>query len=247
MFGFTRNRLGALDCLNIAAICLLLLWVSNFAKAQTKDAKSTEVLIVPPYPSEPRWKEITNKKNDRMELVEWVPADQRDNTKGLFVRHGEIRDILTKQIFYTAKDEDPSAFVSRILAGVSKACQRARVNGPKAQTENGYPVAYAQAYCVNQKGAATDVDIFIKAIHGKDALYVVQREFRRPAQRGATPGITEFSQDQLEEMKARILAQQIADRFLVEDVQLCPLTGGTGACDKTSTSGTSVEAPKESH
>lgn len=247
MFGSTRNRLGTFDYLNIAATCLLLLWVSNFAKAQTKDAQSTEVLIVPPYPSEPRWKEITNKKNNRMELVEWIPADQRDNARGLFVRQSGIRDILTKQIFYSSKDEDPSAFVSKILADVGKACQRARVNGPKAQKENSYPVAYAQAYCLNQKGTAMDVDIFIKAMRGKDALYVVQREFRRPAQRGGTPGVTTFSQDQFEEMKARLVAQQIADRFLVEDVQLCPLTSGTAACDKAGTSGSSVATPKESH
>ena len=131
MFRSTGNRPGALNYLNIAAICLL--WVSNFAQAQTKDAKSTEVLIVPPYPSEPHWKEITNKKNNRMELVEWAPVDQTGNSKGLFVRQSAIRDILTKQIFYDLKDEDPSAFVSKILAGVGKACQRARVNGPKAR------------------------------------------------------------------------------------------------------------------
>jgi hypothetical protein len=94
-----------------------------------------------------------------------------------------------------------------------------------------------------KKGAALDVDIFIKAIRGKDALYVVQREFRRPAQRGATPGLTEFSQDQFAEMKARLVAQQVADKFLVEDVQLCPLTGGTGACAKP---GASEATPKES-
>jgi hypothetical protein len=245
MFRSTGNRPGALNYLNIAAICLL--WVSNFAQAQTKDAKSTEVLIVPPYPSEPHWKEITNKKNNRMELVEWAPVDQTGNSKGLFVRQSAIRDILTKQIFYDLKDEDPSAFVSKILAGVGKACQRARVNGPKAETENSYPVAYAQAYCGNQKGTSTDVDIFIKAIRGKDALYVVQREFRRPARRGAIPGVTEFSEDQLEELKAFLAAQQIANKFLGEDVQLCPLTGGTGACAKIGTSGTSVETPKESH
>ena len=40
----------------------------------------------------------------------------------------------------------------------------------------------------NGSGAAKDVDILVKAISGHDALYVVQREFRRPAQPGATPG-----------------------------------------------------------
>jgi hypothetical protein len=36
-------------------------------------------------------------------------------------------------------------------------------------------------------------------------------------------------------MKARITAYNVADKFLVEEVQLCPATGGTGACSKTAT------------
>ena len=215
-----------MNYINVATACLLFVSSSVSAEQQTANAKSAEVFRVPPYPSEPHWKEITNKKDDRTELVEWIPADQTENT---------IKDILTKQIFYNLKDADPSAFVSGILKGVGKACERARVNGPKEQTENGYSVAYAQAYCANQKGAAKDVDIFIKAIRGTDALDVVQREFRRPAQPGATPGITTFSKDQVEEMKTRLTAQNVANKFLVEDVQLCPLTGGTGTCGQTAT------------
>jgi len=236
MFRCAGSRLAAANYFNIAAICLLLVSAGISARPQTTNAERTEAFKVPPYPSEPRWKEITNKKDDRMELVEWIPADQTENA---------ILDILTKQVFYNKKNEDPSAFVSRILSGVGKSCERARVNGPKSQTENGYPVAYAQVYCVNQKGAAKDVDIFIKAIRGESALYVVQREFRRPAKPGATAGITVFSTDQLEQMKARITAQNVANKFLVEDVQLCPLTGGKGVCGGTSTPAASVTAPKE--
>jgi hypothetical protein len=224
MLGCGRNRLATMNYLNIAATCLLLVSASISAKPQTANAKGTEVLSVPSYPSEPHWKEITNKKNASMELVEWIPADQTEDA---------IRDILTKQIFYNLKGEAPSAFVSRILNGVGKSCKRVRVNGPKTQIENGYAVAYAQAYCVNQKGAAQDVDIFIKAIRGEAALYVVQREFRRPTQAAATPGITTFSEDQLEQMKARMAAINVANKFLVEDVQLCPLPRGTAACGKT--------------
>jgi hypothetical protein len=47
------------------------------------------MLEVPPYPSDTPWKEITDKKNERMEMVEWIPADQSEDT---------IRVILTKQV-----------------------------------------------------------------------------------------------------------------------------------------------------
>ena len=110
---------------------------------------------------------------------------------------------------------------------VSRKCARAgspsaRVNGPKAASENGYRVAYAQAYCVNQTGAALDVDIFIKAVAGKDALYVVQREFHRPTEKGVA-GVRSASLDQIK-------AQVAADKFLVSQVQLCPPASGKGAC-----------------
>ena len=210
-----------------ASISALLAAGSGLAQDQSPERpKSTEVFRVPPYPSQTPWKEITHKKSDRMELVEWIPADQNEDS---------IRDILTEQSFYASKGQSPSAFVSGILKGAGQACERARVNGPKEQTENGYAVAYAQVYCTNQKGASKDVDIFIKAVAGTEALYVAQREFRRPAEPGATPGISTFSKDQIDEMKAKLEAQNVANKFLVEQVQLCPTTGGTGACVQTAT------------
>jgi len=232
MFGYAKNCFMAVNYLNIAATCLFLFSASISA---TPQSPQSEVLSVPPYPSEPRWKEITNKKNSSMELVEWIPADQTENA---------IRDILTKQVFYKLKDDNPSAFVNGILKGVGKACEHARINGPTAQIESGYAVAYAQAYCANQKGAAKDVDIFIKAIRGKVALYVVQREFRRPAQPdNRTPGVTHFSKDQVEEMRSRIVAYNVANKFLVEDVQLC--SPADSACGKTAVPAASAPAPKE--
>jgi hypothetical protein len=145
--------------------------------------------------------------------------------------HRRHPGYLTQQEFYDLRDDNPVALVSRILADVGNACEHARVNGPKEQREDGYAVAYAQAYCANQKGAAKDVDIFIKAIQGKDALYVVQREFRRPAQAGAIPGVTMFPKDQLDVMKERLAAYQAANDFLASEVLLCPLTGGSGRCE----------------
>jgi hypothetical protein len=213
---------------NVVSACLILISTCVVAQ-QPPAAASKETLRVPPYPSEIPWKEITNKKNEDMEMVEWIPADQDEK---------DIKDILTKQVFYSSKGQDPAPFVDAILKGVGRACERARVNGSKEQTENGFAVAYAQAYCTNQKGAAKDVDIFIKAIRGADALYVLQREFRRPATPGATPGVTSFSKEQFEEMKARMSAQSTALKFLGEQVQLCPPTGGVGLCAAEPTAAT---------
>lgn len=177
-------------------------------------ALAGERLIVAPYPAATPWKNITNKHNAVQLLMEWIPADQSEN---------EIKDILTEQAFYNQKSADPSAFVADLLRRVGGACERVRVNGPKAGDENGYRVAYAQAYCVNQTGAALDVDIFIKVVAGRDALYVVQREFHRSTEKGAVAGVRSASLDQIK-------AQVAADKFLVSQVQLCPPASGKGAC-----------------
>ena len=176
-------------------------------------AQAEEHLVMAPYPASVPWKNITDKHNDVQTLKEWIPADQNE---------AAIKDILTEQIFRNLKGRDPSDFVSDFLRRVGGACARVRVNGPKPGTENGYRVAYAQAYCANQIGANMDVDIFAKAIAGRDGLYVVQREFRRPAQPGAVPGVAEFSKDQLGEMTARMKAQAAANDFLVKQVALKP-------------------------
>ncbi|HEY2069048.1 MAG TPA: hypothetical protein VGG48_05800 [Rhizomicrobium sp.] len=191
------------------AVCLLL---SSVASAET--------LSVPPYPATGApWKKITDKRDDpRFIWIEWIPADQTE---------ADIHDILTEQIFYVQKGRDPSDFLREVFARVRGACTDVSINGPKAGTEDGHAVAYGQVYCVGASGK--DVDIFAKAIKGQDALYVVQREFRRPAVPGAKPGLTVFAKDQKAEALARLTAQSEADKFLVDKVQLCDATCGGDA------------------
>ncbi|HEX4294993.1 MAG TPA: hypothetical protein VHZ29_12735 [Rhizomicrobium sp.] len=192
------------------ALTAAIVAAASFSSA----ASAGERLVVAPYPAATPWKNITDKHNAQQLLMEWIPADQSEN---------DIKDILTEQAFYNQKNADPSVFVGDFLRRVGGACQSARVNGPKAASENGYRVAYAQAYCVNQTGAALDVDIFFKAIAGRDALYVVQREFHRPTEKGAVAGVRSASLDQIK-------AEVAADKFLVSQVQLCPPASGKGAC-----------------
>jgi hypothetical protein len=129
-------------------------FVPNAQCLAAEDApQTTEQLLVPPYPATAPWKIITNAHDDKRVWIEWIPADQSD---------ADIKDILTEQIFYTLKGRDPNAFVETLLKDAAGACRDTLRNGPKAQTELGYSVAYAQVYCVGNKDK--DVDIFIKAI-----------------------------------------------------------------------------------
>lgn len=218
-----------------ALACILIASAGAHAQQQpaTGTPKPAESLLVPSYPGDTPWKQITNARNNQGQLVEWIPSDQSPD---------DIKDILTEQVFIQLKSESPAMFLGGFLKRVGEACERARTNGLKEASENGYRIAYAQAYCTNQKGAGKDVDIFIKAIGGNDALYVVQREFRRSARPGATPGITTFSADQMGEMAARLKAQGDANRFLVDKVRLCPSSMDVGRCADSGASGNTTPA-----
>jgi hypothetical protein len=206
----------------LAAAALLAIPQSYASATDDAASPSAERILVPPYPAATPWKVITDRQDDHQVWIEWIPADQTVET---------IKDILTEQIFFTLKGKDPGQFVNDLLNRINGACRATRRNGPKAQVEQGYPVAYAQVYCVGNEGK--DVDIFIKAISGHDALYVVQREFRRPETPGAEPGITRFSKDQLPEARGRLEAQGAANKFLVDQVKLCVHGISGDACSTT--------------
>jgi hypothetical protein len=115
-----------------------------------------------------------------------------------------------------------SLMMTGIFQGLARQCKGLRVNGPVPQIENGQKVAYGQAYCVGQTANKKDVDIFLKIINGNDAIYTIQREFRRPAEPGAQPGVRHFPGDQPELAKANLDAQSVANAYLAQ-VRLCPV------------------------
>ena len=181
----------------------------------------TEELHLLPYPGDPPWKEISRGwKPGPMLMIEWIPSDQAVP---------DVRDVLTVQVVHSLRGMEPTQFVRGMMSLTAKACERTKVNGPKEQTEEGYAVAYAQIYCARQKSADKDVDILLKAIRGNDALYVIQREFRRPATPGAEPGTRIFHERALAEQAANAMAS--ANRYLVDGVALCPLSGASAHCD----------------
>ena len=174
---------------------------------------------MPPYPGWPPWREFVLRQNPPLHM--WVPSDQTSPN---------IRDVLTAHTFHSDRDADPSAFLRGVMAVTAKACERAKVNGPVEQTEEGYAVAYAQIYCARKKDSNQDVDFFLKAIRGNDALYVVQREFRRPAIAGGEPGIRKF--DDRGAMIEAGNALKAANDYL-KSVHLCPVAGGSERCTAT--------------
>lgn len=192
----------------------------------------TESLVVKPYPAVTPWKALPVKQNEKQKTEQWVPADQSETA---------FRDLLAAYTDLKPLDKTPAAVMRTEIFFARIHCRAASVNGPKEGIENGYPVAYAQVYCVGNRDTNEDIDSFIKVIIGKSLNYTIIREFHRPAVPGAKPGLSEFPAGKEAEAKTKLEAE-IADKFLVDQVQLCPLASGDGKCPVEAQS-TAASAP----
>ncbi|MFN7958424.1 MAG: hypothetical protein U0P46_08900 [Holophagaceae bacterium] len=179
-------------------------------------------------PGSAPWTEVTNKRGADAAIQEFIPRGQNLE---------DFRDMWTFQTFNSLKGKSPAEFIKVFFTRFPGACESVRVNGPKEQVEGGLQVAYAQIYCGRQKGKDYGVNIFIKAIAGKEALYLVQREFHiPPSERG---GVTSFSKDQMTEVLALMKAQGESNKFMVEQVFVC----GPDSVDPRCTEGSASSAP----
>lgn len=173
-------------------------------------ASAAERLVVEPYPATPAWVKASDGMSEVGPIQEYIPPGQTLE---------DHRDILSVQTFPGLQNVSPAEFLQKLLSRVNEACSAVRVNGPVEQMEGGFKVAYGQAYCGQQNGKAYGLHIFFKIIQGRDALYVVNREFRTPASK--TPGALAFPPDRQAEALALFKAQGQADRYLTDGVYLC--------------------------
>ncbi|MBX3481714.1 MAG: hypothetical protein KF842_15085 [Caulobacter sp.] len=173
-------------------------------------ASAAERLVVMPYPAEAPWPLATDQRQGVKMLREYVPADQTVDA---------YRDMLVVQAFPESRTVPPATFMKAMFSGVGYACEAVSVNGPKEGMEGGYKVAYGQIYCGHQLGKSDGAHIFIKMIQGKDAMYVVQREFRVPATKVA--GTLAFGPGDKDRALSLMKDEAAANAFLVDSVFLC--------------------------
>lgn len=172
-----------------------------------------EKLVVPVYPTG-NWKTLADSGTDAQTLVEYIPEGQTAQT---------MTDLLQIRTGFGAQQAQPKAFMTSLFTGFSKSCSSMNVNGPVEAIENGHAVAYGEMFCKNSKQpAGKDMDIFVKVIQGKEALYIIQRDFHRPTEPGTAAGERRYRPDQGEQMKADNAAIETAQTFL-KQVRLCPV------------------------
>jgi hypothetical protein len=173
-------------------------------------ASAAERLVVKPYPADPAWVLANDGMSQVGPIQEYIPVGQT---------LGDHKDILSVQTFPGMQQVPPADFLRGLLGGVNQACSAVLVNGPVERKEDGFKVAYGQAYCGQQNGKSYGLHIFFKIIPGREALYVINREFRTPAT--TTPGALAFPPERKEEALALFKAEGEANTYLTSGIYLC--------------------------
>ncbi len=199
---------------SVFALALLVaLHASAFA------AESTERLVLGDFPGFAAWTKVTDKSFDGDWILEYLPSEQSVP---------DYKDMWVVQGFRTLKGKDPGKFLSDMFTNAVQSCESVRVNGPKKSEDEGLEVAYGQLYCGRQAGQNFGVNLHVKVVSGKDALYVVQREFRVPP--SVVGGVQSFSTDQMTAMAALIKGQGEANQFLSNSVYVCASNSALERC-----------------
>ncbi|HEY1630326.1 MAG TPA: hypothetical protein VGF56_03380 [Rhizomicrobium sp.] len=192
----------------VAAILL-----AGAAVCRAADGPATaahETILLPPYPGDVPWQEIKRPPGaPRL----WAPAGENPN---------DLQNTFVISLYGGDDGKlDIKTYATGLMQSIHARCESARVIGPRTGTENGFPVAHAEIYCVNAVDSAHDFDAFIKAVRGDSAIWLFVRQFSRPGHATET-----LSADARKSLDA---AQDVARRYL-DAVEVCPATGGTGDC-----------------
>ena len=117
------------------------------------------------------WSAIPIQRGEKMVVSRLFPPGEDDK---------QWSQAITVQM-YPGSEQTARAFVEGIIAYSRDNCEAA---GPGPVTEaqnNGYPSATVTVTCTRGRPSGLGSFALIQAIRGRDALYVVQRQWRGPA------------------------------------------------------------------
>jgi hypothetical protein len=150
----------------LIAVTLLLACVPSVARAQVFEGEN--LLVTVPE----GWVEATSTERGKMLLSEYVPKGQTvDNWQ----------QMITVQVFRGMKQVNPKTFVDKMSSGARNQVEEGAFDAQPMEIA-GDP-GYA-SYCVvwvsgKVKATGKGEVTLIRAIQGKDSMYVVQRAWRQ--------------------------------------------------------------------
>lgn len=117
------------------------------------------------------WSAVPVQRGEKMVISRLFPPGESDK---------QWSQAITVQM-YPGSEQSPRSFVEGIIAYSRDNCEAAGP-GPVSETQNnGYPSAVVTVTCTKGRTSGLGSFAMIQAIRGRDALYVVQRQWRGPA------------------------------------------------------------------
>lgn len=117
------------------------------------------------------WSAIPLQKGEKMVISRLFPPGESDK---------QWTQAITVQM-YPGSDQSPRSYVESIVAYSRDNCDAAGPGPVSEPLNNGYPSASVTITCTKGRTSGLGSFALIQAIRGRDALYVVQRQWRGPA------------------------------------------------------------------
>lgn len=141
-------------------------------KTQKRKDASREFLTVGQFPGWGNWQKIKDERLGSFREIEHIPEGQSQFN---------YSDVLNEQWLTALPKSMPAERFATSLKDIVKSVCDGSVNEPVyADTEYQIGVAYGKYYCGRRRGTEQGVIAYFKAIRGKEAIYLITREWRVP-------------------------------------------------------------------
>lgn len=196
-------------------------------RKKSKDRKdiNKEFLVVTPFPGWGKWQKIKDERLGTFREIEHIPEGQ-----GQF----NYSDLLNEQWLTALPKSMPAKRFAHSLKDIINSVCDGSVNEPVfATVERDINVAYGKYYCGRRRGTEQGVVAYFKAIRGKDAIYLVTREWRVEPFDVMAISIARLKQDIFPSQQALRKFEREAnatEKYLKWNVFICPVGDFSKSC-----------------
>jgi hypothetical protein len=146
----------------------ILLALSLPALAQQQYPPPGERLLINPPAG---WGAVPVQKGDKMSITRLFPPGEDEKNWS---------ELITVQVYHSS-EQSPRTFIDSVIQYSRENCEAAGASSVTEAPANGYPMAVVSVTCTKGRKSGMGGFVLVQSLRGKDALYVVQRQWRGPA------------------------------------------------------------------
>lgn len=117
------------------------------------------------------WSALPLQKTEKASITRLFPPGENDK---------QWTQSITVQM-YPGSEQPARGYVEGVIAYSRDNCEAAGPGPVSEAMSNGYPIASVTVTCTRGRASGLGGFVLVQAIRGRDALYVVQRQWRGPA------------------------------------------------------------------